>query len=71
MSTVDLLIEIVPEEVIVPLVTFSPVAVKPVPAVIEVTVPLGSSPDGITTQAEPLEIIMSPALHAGHLVSAL
>ena len=44
---------------------------KPVPVAIEVTVPLGSSPDGITTQAEPLEIIISPALHAGHLVSAL
>ena len=64
---VDLLIEIVPEEVIVPLVTFSPVAVKPVPAVIEVTVPLGSSPDGITTQADPLEMIISPILHVGHL----
>ena len=71
LATTVLLIPIVPEEVIVPLVTFSPVAVKPVPAVIEVTVPLGSSPDGITTQAEPLEMIMSPALHAGHLESAL
>ena len=64
LSTVVLSIEIVPEEVIVP-------PVKPVPVLIEVTVPLGSSPDGITTQAEPLEMIISPALHAGHLESAL
>ena len=64
LSTTSLLIEIVPEEVIVP-------PVKPVPVATEVTVPLGSSPDGITTQAEPLEMIISPALHAGHLVSAL
>ena len=63
-STTSLLIEIVPEEVIGP-------PDKPVPVAIEVTVPLGSSPDGITTQAEPLEMIISPALHAGHLVSAL
>ena len=67
LSTTVLLIPIVSEEVIVPLVTFSPVAVKPVPAATEVTVPLGSSPDGITTQAEPLEMIISPTLHAGHL----
>ena len=58
--TVVLSIEIVPEEVIVP-------PVKPVPVLIEVTVPLGSSPDGITTQADPLEIIISPILHVGHL----
>lgn len=63
-STVVLLIEIVPEEVIGP-------PVKPAPVATEVTVPLGSSPDGITTQADPLEMIMSPALHAGHLESAL
>ena len=59
-----LLIEIVPEEVIGP-------PDKPVPVATEVTVPLGSSPDGITTQAEPLEMIISPTLHAGHLLSAL
>ena len=59
-STVVLLIEIVPEDVIVP-------PDKPVPVVIEVTVPLGSSPDGITTQADPLEMIISPILHVGHL----
>ena len=59
-STVVLLIEIVPEDVIVP-------PDKPVPAVIEVTVPLGSSPDGITTQVDPLEMIISPILHVGHL----
>ena len=64
LSTVVLSIEIVPEEVIGP-------PDKPVPAATEVTVPLGSSPDGITTQAEPLEMIISPALHAGHLESAL
>ena len=64
LSTTSLLIEIVPEEVIGP-------PVKPVPVATEVTVPLGSSPDGITTQAEPLEMIISPALHDGHLVSAL
>ena len=64
LSTSDLLIEIVPEVVIVP-------PVKPSPVATEVTVPLGSSPDGITTQAEPLEMIISPALHAGHLESAL
>ena len=64
LSTSDLLIEIVPEVVIGP-------PDKPVPVAIEVTVPLGSSPDGITTQAEPLEMIISPALHAGHLESAL
>ena len=40
---------------------------KPVPVAIEVTVPLGSSPDGITTQADPLEMIISPILHVGHL----
>ena len=62
-STTDLLISIFPEVVIGP-------PDKPVPVAIEVTVPLGSSPDGITTQAEPLEIIISPALHAGHLESA-
>ena len=60
----NLLIEIVPEVVIGP-------PDKPAPVAIEVTVPLGSSPDGITTQAEPLEMIISPALHAGHLVSAV
>ena len=60
LSTTSLLIEIVPEEVIVP-------PVKPVPVATEVTVPLGSSPDGITTQAEPLEMIISPTLHVGHL----
>ena len=64
LSTVVLSIEIVPEEVIGP-------PDKPVPVAIEVTVPLGSSPDGITTQADPLEMIISPALHAGHLLSAL
>ena len=63
-SVSDLLIEIVPEDVIGP-------PDKPVPVATEVTVPLGSSPDGITTQADPLEMIISPALHAGHLVSAL
>ena len=63
-STTVLSIAIVPEEVIGP-------PVKPVPVATEVTVPLGSSPDGITTQAEPLEMIISPTLHAGHLVSAL
>ena len=64
LSTTSLLIEIVPDVVIGP-------PVKPSPVAIEVTVPLGSSPDGITTQAEPLEMIISPALHAGHLESAL
>ena len=59
-STVVLLIEIVPEDVIGP-------PDKPVPVATEVTVPLGSSPDGITTQADPLEMIISPILHVGHL----
>lgn len=60
-STVVLSIEIVPDEVIVP-------PVKPVPVATEVTVPLGSSPDGITTHSVPLEIIISPTLHAGSLL---
>ena len=60
LSTVVLSIEIVPEEVIGP-------PDKPVPVATEVTVPLGSSPDGITTQADPLEMIISPILHVGHL----
>ena len=64
LSTVVLSILMVPEAVIGP-------PVKPSPVATEVTVPLGSSPDGITTQAEPLEMIISPTLHAGHLVSAL
>ena len=49
---------------IVPLVVIGP-PVRPVPAPTEVTVPLGSSPEGITAHSTPLDTIVSPFLLIG------
>ena len=49
----------VPLDVMAPPPVWS--VVSPVPAAIEVTVPLGSSPDGTFTQAVPFEMSTSPS----------
>ena len=53
---------IVPEEVIGLPETDRP---PPLEIATEVTVPLGSSPEGITAHSVPLDIMVSPTLHTG------
>ena len=47
---------------IVPVVVIGP-PVRPTPVAIFVTVPDGSSPDGITIQVDPLDTTVSPVLY--------